>query len=143
MQGFLGTRAGSWADLNLLVQFTLAVFLLAGMWLARRKYYFAHGLVQTPVLVLNLFLMARVMMTSFVRQVVPQIPSGLSDRYYSVALGHAITGGFAELLGIYVVLVAGTKVLPERLRFRNYKAWMRATLLVWWIATFFGLAFLA
>ena len=37
----------------------------------------------------------------------------------------------AELLGLYIVLVAGTAVLPHRLRFNNWKLWMRLELMLW------------
>lgn len=43
-------------------------------------------------------------------------------------------GTIAEMLGLYIVLVAlGVPFVPRGLRFRNHRAWMRMTLLLWWI----------
>jgi plastocyanin len=140
MEGFLGTGASRSADLNLVLHFIMALALLGGMYLARRKRFTAHGICQTSVMVLNLVLIARVMGPSFVRQVAPQVPGGLSDSYYWIAFVHAVAGSAAELLGLYVVLVAGTKLVPAALRFDNYKKWMRTTLVLWWLVTLLGFA---
>jgi len=140
MEGFLGTGATLGADVNLLVQFTMALALGGGVWLARRKHYFAHGCVQATVVTVNLFFIVWVMLPSFSKQLAPQIPAGLSDRYYLVAFAHAVAGSLAELLGTYVVLAAGTKIIPKALRFKRYKPWMRTTLVVWWLAAGLGFA---
>jgi uncharacterized membrane protein YozB (DUF420 family) len=47
-------------------------------------------------------------------------------------------GSVALLLGIYVVLVAGTPLLPRRFRFSNYKLWMRSLIAIWWVALLLG-----
>lgn len=137
MEGFLGTRATFGADLNLLAQVTMALALAGGAWLAKRKHYFGHGCVQASVVVANLVFIGWVMLPSFSKQVAPQVPSGLSDRYYLIAFAHAIVGAAAELLGIYVVLVA-LKIVPAALRFKRYKPWMRTTLVLWWLAAALG-----
>ena len=139
MQGFLGMGATFWADLNLSMQAAMALALLAGAWLARRKHYFAHGCVQSTVVILNLGLIAQVMLPSFRQQVLSQVPSGLNDKYYSVAFAHTIVGAVAALLGLYVILT-GMKLLPESLRFKNYKLWMRSTLALWWAAIVLGIS---
>jgi plastocyanin len=138
MQGFLGLGATFWADVNLLAQIAMGLALLAGAWLARRKRYFAHGCVQSCVVLLNAALIAQVMFPSFRQQVAPQVPSGLNDKYYSIALAHTFVGATAWLLGVYVILT-GMKLLPESLRFRNYKPWMRSTLALWWAAIVLGI----
>ncbi len=140
MEGFLGTGASRSADLNLVLHFIMAFALLGGMYLARRQRFAAHGIVQSSVILLNLVLIARIMGPSFMRQVAPQVPGGLSDSYYWVAFVHALLGTAAELLALYVVLVAGTKLLPAALRFNNYKPWMRTALALWWAVTFLGFA---
>jgi plastocyanin len=58
--------------------------------------------------------------------------------YYSIAFIHGILGSAAEVLGLYVVLVA-TRLLPQPLRFSNYNPWMRTALVLWWITILFGL----
>ncbi len=69
----------------------------------------------------------------------PQLPAGLGDRYYGLATVHAALGAAAELLGIYIVVVAGTKLLPERLRFKRWKSWMRTELALWWLVLLVGM----
>lgn len=138
MNGWLGTGATPLADLNLLVQLAMAAALTVGMFLARAHRFRAHGWTQSSVLLLNLVAIGSVMVPSFHRQVMPHASSGWRDANHVVAMLHASLGTVAELLGLYVVLVAGTNVLPRALRFRNYKPWMRTTLALWWIVVTLG-----
>lgn len=128
----------NYPNLNLTVQILMGVALLVGMLLARRKKFTAHKYCQSSVMILNLVMIFLIMSPSFHRQVQPQIPHGLNDPYYFVALMHASLGGIAELLGLYIVLVAGTNILPKRLRFDNYRPWMRTELALWWVVLLFG-----
>ena len=48
-------------------------------------------------------------------------------------------GATAELLGVYIILVAGTNWVPARFRFRRYKLWMRTELVLWWGVVIAGL----
>ena len=139
MSGLLGTGATRSADVNLLVQLAMAIVLTIGMFLARKKRFRAHGWTQSSVLILNLVAIGSVMVPSFHRQVLPHVSSGWHDAYNAAAILHATAGTLVELLGLYVVVVAGTKLLPERLRFRNYKLWMRTTLALWWVVVVLGL----
>jgi uncharacterized membrane protein YozB (DUF420 family) len=130
MKGFLGTGATFGADLNLVVQFAMGVALLMGALLAKQKHYRAHGICQTSVLLLNLVMIALVMWPSFHQQVGPVFPRVFRKRYFTVATIHAALGTAAELLGFYIILVAGTNTLPQWLRFKNWKLWMRAELIL-------------
>jgi uncharacterized membrane protein YozB (DUF420 family) len=56
-----------------------------------------------------------------------------------VASGHALLGAAAETLGLYIVLVAGTTIVPRRLRFTNWKRWMRIELGLWWVVVLTGI----
>jgi uncharacterized membrane protein YozB (DUF420 family) len=138
VKGFLGTGATFGADLNLVVQLIMGVALLGGAVLAKQKRYTGHGICQTTVLLLNLLMIGLVMWPSFQQQVKPALSRVLRKRYYGVAATHAVLGIAAELLGLYIVLVAGTNVLPQRLRFKNWKWWMRAELVLWTIALVVG-----
>jgi plastocyanin/uncharacterized membrane protein YozB (DUF420 family) len=140
MSGVLGMGGTPSADINLLVQLAMAIALTIGMFLARKKRFRAHGWTQSSVLILNLVAIGSVMVPSFHRQVLPHVASAWHDAYYAVAVVHATAGTLVELLGLYVVLVAGTTLLPERLRFRNYKLWMRTTLALWWTVVILGVA---
>jgi uncharacterized membrane protein YozB (DUF420 family) len=131
MKWFLGTQAGFGADLNLLIQIAMGIALIAGAFLARSKRYSAHGVCQATVLVLNLVLISSVMWPSFQLQVVPGLPKHFGKQYYAVATIHGVLGAVAELLGLYILLVAGTKLLPQPWRFRRWKLWMRIELALW------------
>src|ERR1044071_792118 len=125
MSGFLGTGASFAADLNLTLQLSMAAALGAGMAPARREHHRAHAAGQSAGVLLNLALIAVIMLPAFRLGVLPGLPAGLSKPYYWIATLHAAAGGLAQLLGIYIVIAAGTKLLPERLRLRNYKHWMQ------------------
>ncbi len=66
--------------------------------------------------------------------------AGLGDRYYAVGTVHAALGTAAELLGLYIVLVAATNILPQRLRFRRWRPWMHTELALWWVVVLIGVA---
>jgi uncharacterized membrane protein YozB (DUF420 family) len=116
----------------------MGVALLFGMLLARRRHFRAHKYCQSAVLLLNLPLIAFIMFPSFRDNVQPQLPGSLGDRFYAVATVHAVIGAIAQVLGLYIILVAGTKLVPRRLRFRRYKPWMRTELVLWWIVILAG-----
>lgn len=138
MKGFLGTGATFGADLNLVVQLIMGLALIMGTLLAKQKRYRAHGICQTTVLVLNLFMIGLVMWPSFQQQVKPALSKVFHKWYYEVAVIHAVLGVTAELLGLYIVLVAGTNLLPEWLRFKHWKWWMRTELVLWAIVLLSG-----
>ena len=139
MSGFLGTGATLRADINLTVQLAMGIALLCGMYLARRKRFRAHKYCQASVMVLNLIMIFLIMAPSFHRQVEPQPAAALKQAYYLVPWVHAILGTFAELLGLYIVLVAATRLIPGQLRFKRYRPWMRTELAVWWLVILIGL----
>jgi len=139
MKGFLGTGATFGADLNLVVQLIMGTALIAGARLAKHKRYKAHGICQTTVLLLNLFMIGLVMWPSFRQQVKPALSKGLHKWYYEVAAIHGILGIVTELLGLYIVLVSSTNILPQWLRFKHWKSWMRAELVLWTIVLLGGM----
>jgi len=108
------------------------------MFLARRKHFRAHGRLQAALVLLNLVLIVSIMVPSYRRQIVPNLGLWLRDSYYGMAVIHAALGLAAQCLGLYVVAVAGTNLLPKWLQFRDYKLWMRATLALWWLAFLLG-----
>jgi uncharacterized membrane protein YozB (DUF420 family) len=138
VKGFLGTGAPFGADFNLVVQLIMGLALIGGVLLAKQKRYTAHGICQTTVLLLNLVMIGSVMWPSFQQQVKPALSKVLHKWYYEAATIHALLGIAAELLGLYIVIVAGTNVLPQWLRFKHWKLWMRAELVLWAIALFSG-----
>ena len=136
-EGFLGRPSTFGADLNLLIQLGLGLLLLAGLFLARRSRYGLHGLCQVTALVVTLAMTVIWMFPAYRDNYGPAI-FRLGNRVNLAAALHVVTGTVALLVGVYVVLVAGTPVVPRALRFTNYKAWMRTLIAVWWIALLFG-----
>ena len=139
-KGFLGTAASLAADRTLVIETVMGVALLVGTVFARRRQYRAHGWCQSAVVLLNLGVIAQFMVPSFRRQIAPEIPASLGEMHYAIATIHGLLGTVAELLALYVFLVAGTNILPRRLRFSRYKRWMRLALALWWIELLLGLA---
>jgi len=138
MNGFLGTWASFSADLNLLVQIAMGLALLGGAFLARAKRYTAHGICQAAVLILNLLMIALVMWPSLDSRVLPRLSSRFWKRTYLIATVHGVLGAIAEVLGLYILLVAGTDFLPRKWRFQRWKLWMRIELILWWVVLLLG-----
>jgi uncharacterized membrane protein YozB (DUF420 family) len=128
------------ADVVLLVEAVMGMALLAGAVLARRRHYRAHAWCQSAVVLLNLVVIGSAMVPSFYIQVAPKIPQAMRKSYYAIAAGHAALGVIAELAGLYLILAAGTNILPKFLVLKNYRVWMRATLLLWWVVLLLGVA---
>lgn len=139
-KGFLGTAASLAADRTLVIETAMGVSLIVGTIFARRRQYRAHAWCQSAVVLLNLGVIAQFMVPSFRRQVAPEIPASFGEIHYAIAAIHGMLGTVAELLALYVVLAAGTNILPKRLRFLQYKRWMRLALALWWIELLLGLA---
>jgi uncharacterized membrane protein YozB (DUF420 family) len=137
---FPGSAAPLAADGVLVTEFVMGLALTAGAMLARRRRFRAHACCQGAVVLLNLVLVAAYMVPSFRRAVALGLPTHLGRSYYWLATAHGLMGTAAELLALYVLLVAGTQVLPRRLRFGRYKLWMRTTLVLWWCVLVLGLA---
>jgi uncharacterized protein (TIGR03382 family) len=132
--------APPYAHLTLLLEIAMGVGLLIGAWLARRRRFRQHAWCQSAIVLLNLAVIVLVMMPSFQVQVVPEIPLRLAKTYYALATAHAALGTITEIAGLYILLAAGTGVLPEKFRITKYKAWMRTVLVLWWFVLLLGLA---
>jgi hypothetical protein len=85
----------------------------------------AACLVPVRHVLLNLALIVLTMIPSFGVHVSPKIPLKLGKAYYALATVHAMFGSVIEIAGLYILLAAGTSVLPEKFRLTKYKAWMR------------------
>ena len=139
MKGFLGTWASFGADLNLVIQMAMGIALLVGAFFARTKRYTAHGLCQSAVLLLNLPMIAWVMWPSLHARVLLHLSTRFSKPSYAIAAAHGVLGAVAELLGLYILLVAGTNVVPQAWRFKRWKLWMRIELALWWLVLLTGI----
>ena len=128
------------ANLTLLLEIAMGVGLLIGTLLARRKWFRAHAWCQSTIVLLNLFVIVLAMLPSFGVRVIPKIPLKLGKGYYALATGHAALGTLTEIAGLYILLAAGTSVLPEKLRLTKYKLWMRTVAVLWWAVLALGMA---
>jgi uncharacterized membrane protein YozB (DUF420 family) len=138
--GFLGTEAPFYADVTLLVETAMGVGLLIGACLARLGRFRQHAWCQSVIVLLNGVAIVLTMVPSFRSLVLPKIPIRLGRAYYALATSHAALGAIAELAGLYILLAAGTNLLPRRLRISRYKLWMRTVLVLWWVVLLLGLA---
>jgi uncharacterized membrane protein YozB (DUF420 family) len=139
-QGFVGTAAPMGADLILLIEFAMGAGLVIGAGLARRGRFRLHAWCQSAIVFLNLAVIVLTMIPSFHAHVLPGIPAKLGKAYYGLATIHAALGSVAEVAGLYVLLAAGTNVLPEKLQLTRYKMWMRSVLVIWWVVLLLGVA---
>jgi hypothetical protein len=69
-----------------------------------------------------------------------QLPGKIGKPHYELAAAHGGLGSVAEIGGLYILLAAGTNLLPEKFRIKRYIFWMRSVLLVWWIVPLLGMA---
>ena len=137
---FLETAAPPAANVVLALEIGMGLALLVGAWLARKRRFRQHAWCQSTVVLLNLAVIIVMMIPSFRVHVLPRIPARLGRTYYALATAHAALGTVTELAGLYILLSAGTSVLPEKLRITKYKAWMRTVLVLWWVVLLLGCA---
>jgi len=124
----------------LLLEIAMGVGLLTGAWLARARRFRQHAWCQSVIVLLNLAVIGLMMIPSFRVHVFPRIPGRLGKAYYALATTHAGLATFTELAALYILLSAGTQVLPGKLRITKYKPWMRSVLVLWWGVLFLGIA---
>jgi plastocyanin/uncharacterized membrane protein YozB (DUF420 family) len=138
--GLFGANAPFHADFTLVLEIVMGLALIGGMFLARARKYRAHKYCQSTVMLLNIPLILFIMLPSFHNNVQPGLPGHLGDKYYTIATAMGVLGLVAQLLGLWIVLVAGTTLVPRRYRFRKYKRWMRTELTLWWVVLGIGIA---
>jgi uncharacterized membrane protein YozB (DUF420 family) len=137
---FFETAAPRAANVVLILEIAMGVGLLAGARLARKGRFRQHAWCQSIIVLLNLAVVGVMMIPSFRVHVLPRIPAKLGKAYYALATTHAALGTVTELAGLYILLSAGTNVLPQKFRITRYKAWMRAVLVLWWLVLLLGIA---
>jgi hypothetical protein len=108
-----------------------------GWQLAVRKRYEAHRWVQTIAATLNAAIVLISMVSSFVVYILPGLPAKLMEGSYGLTTLHALIGSAGLVLGVFVTL-RGNGLVPRRLRFRNYKLFMRAAYALYMVSTLGG-----
>ena len=138
--GFLGTAAPFYADLVLVLELGMGLCLMGGAILARARKFRAHAWCQSAIVILNAGVIALAMMPSVQQRVIPGIPLKLGRSFYALATAHAAFGAAVEYAALYILLAAGTTLIPDKFRLVNYKLWMRSVLVSWWIVLLLGFA---
>ncbi|MCX7851418.1 MAG: hypothetical protein N2383_01415 [Caldilineales bacterium] len=142
--GFLGTAANFAADTTLVLLLLVAALFTIGAYLAKkaqaiergrspdglgperaRVLFRHHRRVQTTGVILSTVLVLWMMLLPYRDFVAPGLPALWAQPFYLVTTVHAVIGFFAFLIGNFVVL-RGHRLVPQRLRFADYKPWMRA-----------------
>ncbi len=118
----------------------MGIGLLLGARLARKGRFRQHAWCQSAIVLLNLAVVTVMMIPSFYVYVLPGVPAKLGKAYYALATTHGAFGAVTELAGLYILLSAGTSILPEQLRITKYKVWMRTILVLWWVVLLLGMA---
>ena len=134
-----GTYASVTSDVVAIFEIGIAVLLLAGMFLVRRGHVRLHKYIQSSMVLVNVPVVLAWMVPQYLVYVLPGVPGELNQPYYLFPTIAVFAGGLAEALGIYILLVAGTNLIPEKYRFRRYKLWMRTELGLWWTVVAVGL----
>ena len=137
--GFLGTRATFGPDLALVLILISSTLFTIGWQLAVHKHYDIHRWVQTSAAIINALVVLVVMVGSFVGFTLSKIPSQLAQPPIWVTTVHACVGTITFLLGIFIVLRAN-KLVPQALRFQNYKLFMRTSYGLYMLTTLIGIA---
>ena len=123
---FLETAAPRGANVVLVLEMVMGIGLLLGAWLARKGSFRQHAWCQSIIVLLNFAVVAVMMVPSFRVHVLPRIPAKLGKAYYALATTHGALGTVTELAGLYILLSAGTNVLPGKLRITKFKVCMRS-----------------
>jgi len=118
----------------------MGIGLLLGAVFARRKQFRLHAWCQSLIVLANFIVIVAVMVPSFRVHVSPKIPLKLGKAYYGLATAHAALGTITEIAGLYILVSAGTSLLPPKIQMTDYKAWMRSVLVLWWLELALGLA---
>jgi uncharacterized membrane protein YozB (DUF420 family) len=122
--------------------FVLVPLMLVGFAYARRKMFEPnHKLVMTTITISNWFLIGLVMVVSYSHIVEPEIKAGtINKAYVLVPTLHAAAGLIAQLVATYLVIrMWFENILPEWIKVKNIKRYMRFTLAMWLITAALGL----
>jgi hypothetical protein len=96
--------------------------------------------IQSSMVLVNIPIVLLWMLPAYTTNVLPGLGNEFAQAYYWVPSLMLVAGAAAELLGVYIILVAATDIVPIRWRFRRYKLWMRTELVLWWAVLLLGVA---
>lgn len=139
MTGLFFDDAPGVSDAVAIFEIVVGGLLIAGMFLARSGRIRAHMYLQSAMVLVNVPVVLTWMVPQYVDYVLPGLPGEFGEPFYFVPTVMLLLGAAAEVLGIYILLVAATPWVPERFRFRRYKLVMRTELVLWWAVLLTGL----
>ncbi len=135
--GFCGTHANRFADITLTLMVLAAVLFTTGFALARKKRFTAHRVVQTIAAALNAIVVLWAMTLPFYKEIIQDFMGERPAYFYGVTSVHASIGLTAFVFGLFVTL-RGNGLVPRKLKFKNYKPYMRAAYVLYLVATLVG-----
>ena len=137
--GFLGTSANFAADLTLILSLLVIGIFTAGFAAARQGNYRLHGRIQTTGALLNLGLVLWMMLLPYRDFILRDLaePRPRPAYFYTLTTLHALAGAAALLFGFFVVL-RGHNLMISRLKFNNYRPYMRLAFALYLAATALG-----
>lgn len=135
--GFFGSGAPLYSDISLLLILLSACLFTWGWRLAARRRYRPHRWVQTTAATLNTIVVLSVMITAFVKNILPGVPRKLLEGSYGVTTVHALVGALGVILGLFVAIQANRRI-PKRLPFKNDKQFMQISYTLYMASTLLG-----
>jgi uncharacterized membrane protein YozB (DUF420 family) len=135
--GLFGTGAPLYSDLTLVLILLSAGLFTLGWRLAAGRRYELHRWVQTTAATLNAIVVLSVMIASFVKNILPGLPSKLFEGSYGVTAVHALVGALGLILGLFVAIQANRRT-PKRLAFKNDKQFMQISYTLYMASTLLG-----
>ncbi len=136
--GFLGTRAATPADINLIVQLIIITLLSAGYIYKRHKKLRLHGQIMVTAVVINGLAIALVMAPSLIFGfgAITSNPLGPGPL---ISVAHAVVGATAWLCGAY--LSWHWRLQPTTAECFKRKKFMKPVLYTWLTAAILGVGF--
>jgi uncharacterized membrane protein YozB (DUF420 family) len=140
MSGLFPNPTSTSAELVLVIELVIAGLLVVGWVIVRLGHVRAHRALQSSMVLVNIPIVLVTMLPGYLQYIWPGLPGTLGQptSFYPTIM--LVAGIAAEVLGVYIILVAGTSLIPERFRFRRYKLWMRTELGLWWVVVLAGIA---
>jgi uncharacterized membrane protein YozB (DUF420 family) len=135
--GFLGTHATFRSDATLVLILVSILLLTAGWQLRVHKHPGMHCPLQAVAVIINTAVVAGVMIRSYFVNILPGVPGKLLHGITGIATLHGVIGAFSVMLGVFVVLRA-YRLVPQSLRFTNYKFFMRVSYLLYLTSALLG-----
>ncbi len=129
--GFLGIGGNLLVDLTLVIEILFYILLCLGVTAQLRKQYKWHDCFQIPVVVLNLFFIALVMIPT-IMAIISNGAAGMPP----LVLAHAGVGVLAQLVAVYCLL-AGLKILPRKIGVLRWFMW--TAFVLWTITLLLGI----